>query len=666
MTNISRSKSRTVRIFRAALKLKSARTLAFIALMLLAAALRFSHLDIAHFQLDQARTAQLAWDIARAGEPQAYYFPFTGGYHGLPLALYLWAPAYLLSTHVHALLAWNIVFSLIALALTWLFAQRYWSWRAAAVVTLLFATSPWHVWYAHRLWSLMQMSPFVMLWLFGTAFALHERRPRFWCLSWGMAVALVQLHASGVIFLAANGLLWLMASRENRSWRWAALGILLALIPVLPWLLAHFYGEISIQLERLPLIGEGKQSLQFSLSPLIDFLAATEWRRWFRGGDWSRLEGALRPLELVALPLLLAMVGSAVYICQYARRGQDARLQRILALWLALPVVVFPFVTYESNMLVYYYPLLPAPFIAIALAWEGLPPRWKRPATIAILILCGVQANAALGSAAVIRNAVAEDDDSVWAVGGGAPLATQLEIADLARLSVESSQAQHIYLLTQPVYTPEYEYLAHSMPLLTGLPVHVIDLSKPHSVYPADASLLVLDSHNTALPAAYAAADETARSGPFRLYRLPGNAAPQPDIPLPENSRYANGIQLLGHGALHCRDAWRLHWRAGDPSGEADRAHFFVHLLDAEGQALAQRDSSTLSWRDWLPGDTIITDFDFGKDLSGQRIDAIRVGLYRYSLARQAWQEAIYALDEAGNPWLYAVDIPYGKACDED
>ena len=61
-------------------------------IMLIAAALRFSHLEIAHFGLDQSRVAQYVWDLAREGRFRSHYFMLTGGYNNFPLPLYLWAP----------------------------------------------------------------------------------------------------------------------------------------------------------------------------------------------------------------------------------------------------------------------------------------------------------------------------------------------------------------------------------------------------------------------------------------------------------------------------------------------------------------------------------------------------------------------------------------------
>ena len=640
---------------------RHAAKLCFAAILLLGAVLRFSHLDIAHFQLDQSRSAQLVWDIARDGQLHAYYFLFTGGYHGFPLPLYLWSPAYFFSSHIHALLIWNIAFGLGGLALTWRFVQRYWSWQAAAIASLLFATAPWHVWYAHRLWSLMQMSPFVMLWLIGTVRAAHEKHMRYWALSWGMAILLVQLHASGSVFVFASGFIWLMS---ERSWRWAALGMLLAALPALPWLQAHISGEIGIHVERLPFVGEGKSGLHFNVSPLLDFLAVTEWRQWFQG-DSARLEQALRPLESLALPLLLALAGGFAFVIRRVWRGPQAAIYRVLALWLILPLVIFPFVTYESNMLVYYYPLLPAPFIGIAMAWQALRPRWKRVAGMAMLCLCAMQAYAVVGSAHVIRSAVTDDSETVWAVGGGAPLSQQLRIADAARDLLDGGDAQELILLIRPLQKIEHEHLAHALPLLAQKPIRVLDASRPHLLFPAIPSALILDRRNTVLPAAYPAT-EIKRSGPYRLYRLPGGSAPAPETPLPDRPAYANGVALLGYDALPCDAGWRLHWTPGPASADdAARTHFFVSLMGADERILAQQDLAAYDARSWRPGDHIVTTINFDAPMPREGIVAIRVGMYRYSLTTGEISENVYALDENGNPWLYAVDLPYHQDCVE-
>ena len=639
--------------------------LCFVAIMLLAAVLRFSHLDIAHFQLDQSRAAALALEMAGGIRFHTHFFELTGGYYQLPLSLYIWTPAFWFSSHIHALVILVILLNLLAVALCWGFVSRYWRWRAAAIATLLFATLPWHAWNAPRIWSNTLASPFVMLWLFGAALAFHERRRRMWCVSWGAALLLLQLHPSGAICLLATGLLWLLADRDSRSWRWAALGVLLAFIPALPWLAAHLQGDIVVHTDRLPLLGEGKRVLSYRLAPLIDFMTASDWRLWFRSRDMSALEAIFRPLELAAAPAIFAYAIAAAFIIWRAISHPRRSLYRVIALWLVLPLLIFPFVSFEDHAMVYYLPMLPSPFIAIAVAWETLNGKWRTLALAGILSLAGIGAVAIASSSATIRSAVDQGDSKIWAAGGGAPLNMQLDIATAARSVVDAGQANEIILLVQPVLTLEYEHLVHAMPLLSGQPIRILDPSLPHVLYPAHPSVWLLDRQNTAGLPEYAMAERRLSHGRFELHVLPGSAAPEPANPLPDTPGYANGVRLLGYDALDCGGAWRLHWTPGETSDDdMSRTHFFVHLLGADDELLAQHDLAAFDARHWRSGDRIVTTIDFDQDLSEASIETARVGMYLFSLASNAYQEAVYALDEAGNPWQYAIDIPFAGGCE--
>ena len=641
---------------------RRADTLCFAGIMLLAAFLRLSHLDIAHFQLDQSLAAKFVWEIARDGKLHTHFNPVTGGYNNFPLALYLWTPPFLFSDHIHSLLVWNMLLGLISLAACWFVVERCWSWRAAALATLLFATQPWQVWYAHRLWPNMLMSPFVAFWFIGIVFAFHESRRRYWALAWGMAILLIQLHASGAIFLIANGILWLTARRDQPSWRGLTLGVGLALIPALPWFGSLIGGDALIQTQRLPLIGEGKAGLAYNPRPLIDFFTADNWRHWFHGADKTSLDAIFRPLELAAAPLMIALAASAAVVLRATWRGPNRRLHAILALWICLPMLFFPLVSIEVHALVYYAPMLPAPFIALALAWQSLPPMPRRLAAVAVILLCAAQGLAVLGSAQFIRASIENGDETVWAVGGGAPLSTQLALARMANELVEAGAATEIIHFIRPVLSLWHETMAYALPLLSGAPTRHLDHGAGTLVFPQDASLWALDSRNTALPAAVPA-EAVGRSGPFRLYRLPGADAPAPLFSFAQLPAFANGLQLLGYDALRCDGGWKLHWQSEVPASDAPPEHFFVHLLDADGRVLAQRDLRAFDPQQRKPGDRFLTAFDFEASLRGLPIEVIRVGLYRFSHEADAGVESIYALDENGMPWEYAVDIAWPQPC---
>ena len=119
--------------------------------------------------------------------------------------------------------------------------------------------------------------------------------------------------------------------------------------------------------------------------------------------------------------------------------------------------------------------------------------------------------------------------------------------------------------------------------------------------------------------------------------------------------------------------------RPAHQARKGEHVHFFVHLLDAASEGLAQRDLRAYDAGAWCPldhtdkdadevwdlraDDHIVTSVYFGQSLDNLPIGTIRVGLYTYSDETLSFQEGIYALDELGRPWEYAVDIPYEGTC---
>ena len=633
-------------------------SLLFGGILLLAALLRLSQLEIAHFQLDQARIAQYAWELAREGVFRTHFFALTGGYDNFPLSLYLYAPPFLLFSHIHALLLWSIGLNLAALALCWCFVRRYWGWPAAAVATLLLATAPWDVFYASRIWSNTQMPVLVMFWAWGTALAFHERRWRWWTLSWAAAAWLIQLHPSGAIFFVASALLSAVSLRARAfSWRATALGLALGMLPALPWFGAFLGGATAIDQERLPFLGEGKRELGYNWQPLIDFLAAHNLGRWFRGDGLDGLRAQFAALDRLAPLSMLTYALAGAWVLRRAFRAPGRAPYRVLAPWLLLPLA-FPVVSYSSYTSIYYLPLLPAPFIALAAGWSALRRHWRGPVAAVLVIYCLLHANAIWQGARFVREGLARHDAEIWAVGGGAPLATQLAIATAAREAVDEGSAAELLVALRPVHEVKYEQLAHAMPFLTrGVPTRILDTRAPHLVYPAEASLWLLDVNQTTLPEGYAAAQERARDTRYRLYLLPGAAAPAPRFVLPAHAAYANGLRLVGHDVPDCgAGRFRLHWTPG-PVGDS-RFHFFNHLLDADGNVLARRDIPAWDPSQWRAGDVVLSTVDFGlspDDLPGE---TWRVGMYEYPSL-----QPVNALDERGRPWRYAVDIPLSGLC---
>ncbi len=352
---------------------------------------------------------------------------------------------------------------------------------------------------------------------------------------------------------------------------------------------------------------------------------------------------------------LLLYGGSLLYVGWRVRRAGAKRrpLYILLSLWCALSLG-FTVVADAPYTLVYYLPLLPAPCIALALMWKQMTdgfPQFRLPVAIAVLVLCTLNLNAVWSIEQYIRSKIRKMDVMGHALSLDSlvyppPLVWQMEIAGEIHLLLDAGDASELIFLQ---YASPFEGQYRMR-----LPF----------IYPERAALYLRNESNLRHNGDYAEEFEFRREvGPYHLYRLPGNVTHAPQILLPERPAYENGLRLLGYDKLGCNGNWQLHWTPGSPGRKGEPVHFFVHLLDAESEILAQRDLRTYDVRDWREGDNIVTNFDFREELWGLPIETIRVGLYLFSDKTNSYLEGINALDELGRPWEYAVDIPFAGEC---
>ena len=352
---------------------------------------------------------------------------------------------------------------------------------------------------------------------------------------------------------------------------------------------------------------------------------------------------------------LLLYLGSLLFLVWRVRRvvAKQRPLYLFLSIWYVFSFG-FTIVTDASYTLVYYLPMLPAPCIALAVMWQQLTerrPKLRWLVASVLLVLCALNLNAVWSIEQYIRNEIRRMDITSHTLSLDqwvypTPLVWQTEIAEEMRSLLDAGDASELIFLQ---YASPFEGQYRMR-----LPF----------IYPERAALYLRNESNLRHNGDYAEEFEFRREvGPYHLYRLPGNVTPAPQILLPERPAYENGLRLLGYDALRCDGKWQLHWTPGPPDKEGEPVHYFVHLLDASGVGLAHSDLRAYDIGDWRAGDHIIMTFGFGQELQGLPIKTIRVGLYSYSDEMKSFQEGIYALDEQGRPWEYAVDIPFAGEC---
>lgn len=641
-------------------------------------AFRIAQFDTSFFGPEQALIASDGLGLARLQTFPMHFQPSSAGYHNFPLTHYLAAIPYIFSENIFALFLFYVVVNLIAVWSGWLFVRRYWGWQVAALATLVYVTMPYAVLFSYRIWNNTLMPPFIMLWAWGCGFAFQERRPRGLMLAWAAAVLALQLHISAIIFVLILLVMmgWIRLPHSKRHSLFGALfGVVLAMIPALPWFYAQLSGLAQLVLDLSPMTGNA--GLHIHLRQVTQFLSASDlaWNVTSAGAE--NLTQRLNYMRYLG-PLWLLLFGAGLLYLLWRLRSfrqkiaQHNPLLLLLALWCLLPLG-FTVVSSPLYTIVYYLPMLPAPGIVLALAIKWVMD-WrlslKTPVVLGLLVLCTLNLNAVWSLENFIRVGVDRGEPTTHAFSldkwyYSDPLVWQLDIATEMRELLEDGVANEMIML-QLTY-PDEDHLHLRQPFsyhLRGYDVRAVNIFSPHILFPQEPALFLHDVTDFSYNGDYEDLLEfRAFVGPYRLDLLPGGLGPEPSFLLAHRPAYENGLQLMGFDELQCDGHWRLHWTPGPADEDSDPVHIFVHLLAAEGNGLAHSDLRAYDVWDWRTGDHIITEFDFGQELAGLTIQTIRVGLYTYSEKTKTFQEGIYALDEQGRPREYAVDIPYEGNC---
>ena len=210
--------------------------LALLAILLLAAALRFHHLDTQSFWSDEGNS------VAMVGRSVTGIFSRSANDISPPLyylALDLWGS--LVGRSEFAIRALSTLFSLLAVALTAVLGRRIGGWPVALVAAFASATSPYAIHYAQEA---RMYGPIAALAL-GAWYALArlQRQPthRGWLLAY-LLTALAMLHTQyfTAAVLVGGNLVWLWhgwrRGEFRPAWpRWIGAQGLVAVL-FLPWL----------------------------------------------------------------------------------------------------------------------------------------------------------------------------------------------------------------------------------------------------------------------------------------------------------------------------------------------------------------------------------------------------------------------------------------------
>ena len=623
---------------------------ALAAILLLAAWLRFEHLDHAEFQWDQGEISKWALRMGRQGQIAWVGPPSSTGLSSFLGAIWLYAIPYALSPSPVFATGFVAAINLAAVVGCYLLARRLFGATAALVASLLYTVGPWAVIYSRKVWHTTLLPPFVLLYV-ASAWPAFVRGRRWALVLHPLALALlVQLHFSTLPFVLLT-VLWIVVFRRRIAWRPLLLGGALAALTFAPYLVVDAgQGWRNVrhlmELLRLP--------SQFRLDAWAHtcFIATGLHMQWLTGPDrYAEFVAATPNLRvlfvaegaLVVAGCLLAL-GEAL---RWARRGlDDTRAAAFLvATWCLMPAL---FLTRNIVPPAYHYftTVLPAPFILVGWLADAV---WRRPGRAALAYRVGLGVFLvllALTQAYEVSAALrfVRTHDTLW--GYGTPLVYELRAVESAQRLGREIGASEVIVLAAGDEPRQYEMAVVADVLMFGQPHRTVDIR----------SALVLPSHPAVYWAAYdrvygeellavltpevEGARIVLREGrrSFRFYRWPGGTPVLAGLhPLPGGPReWANGARLVGYrleGSLQPGAAarWTLVWQPQRTPGEDVYYHWFNHLLDGAGALIVQHDGPSMLPAYWRPGDTVLNWYELTlpSDASPPPY-TMRVGMYVY------------------------------------
>ena len=615
-------------------------------ILAVAALLRMGWPGFTEFKQDEAHLYALALDVAELRAWPLRGISSSVGLPNPPISVYLFALPLVVWKSPLAATLFVGALNTASVALGYWLARRYWGVRVALISAALYAAAPWAVIYSRKIWAQDLVPLFTVAYVATGLLAFVEGRRGWLVAHLALLAVVVQIHLSGVALVPLTVLL-LVWFRRSVDRRFLLAGLGAAALTALPialyglsrlgglagasgWLAAHPSVLSTDSLELALMLAQGTQ---------LRGLAGPEAFRAFEASVPNFT-------PLLWLGGLLTLAGLGLVVGRWwARRGRarptGITVGLIVGLWLVLPSLFF--LRHATPVFPHYFIILfPAPYLLAALVVDAASTRWRVPWLW--LLPTAIAVSQVWLSLALLRFVGQTHTPGAF----GTPLAVMLQAVEAAR-----SLGQEVVVVADGTDPATEQAPAIFEALLRHTPHRFVD-GRTTAVFPAGEAAVLLwppaQVYDWPVLALYEqwgggqwAARVPLRDGEGEALIAAGTGA-QPAVPSPRaaSALLANGVALLG--TADAPSGWQLWWRAPGPAS-GERYHFFAHLLDGDGQRLAQVDAPTYAPEAWRAGDLVASHFALPESGS-----AVRAGMYAFpSLA------PVPVLDGAGQPageWL--------------
>ena len=597
---------------------------------------------LSEYAYDQATLSSLALDMATGRDLPLLGIQSSAGLPNSPMTVYVLAIPYLFTHDPQAVMLWIAAFNVLGVGLLWLLAYRYFNPTVAFVAGLAYALHPHAIHYSRSIWAQDYHTPILLAALLLALYGFLERK------RWAQALCLPLLLVGVQIHYAAWALLpafvWIMwTGRRNIDWRALALGLLLAALTLVPFVLG--ISQTADAGATASAVVDDLDSLVLRNKALL-YMA-----RLFTGlgGPWVGMNLVGVYDVVVETPTLvsglwLLVGGASVLGLLVAWWRWGLFWGALLFLWAAFSFFVF--VPNWTGVYPHYFvPMLPGLALAAAVGVEWLATRAPKLAAVrvavvglfALLLLTqGVTYLEFLGAANASAE-VTEDTPVHYLMDVRESLTAYPDVIVSGGTTGESGQ---------PVWEPllrdtatcirELVIAAGGVAVFPAGPFAII--TPPNALEPATGDL-----YRSANPVFVPLRPD---EGAYRIDAF--EAAPAwdgPELHPQQLARFANSVELTGYAV----DGERVYLRWLLPAGGERGYQYFVHFLNASGEKIGQQDASFYPAHFWCAGDTVITwiDADIPTETAG-----LNVGMYSFDGAQPVNSDIV---DDAGNsvlPWV--------------
>ncbi|GIK65091.1 MAG: hypothetical protein BroJett018_28850 [Chloroflexota bacterium] len=358
-----------------------------VGILLLAAFLRLHAPGITEFKRDEATLSRLALNLAQGKD-----FPVLGigssvGFPNSPMNVYLLAIPYAAGNNPILATLFVGFLNVLAVALTWRVARRYFGAEAALVAGCLYAVSPWAVIYSRKIWAQDMLPPFVLVTLLTGLLGLIEMNPKRWAQFWHLPLLAItaQIHFAAVILAPISLLMVGVGWRRIRREFW--FGLVGAVLLCMPFAYGLYQDDLlSISKVRDSLERSRSSNPSDSGTSSDGTISIVENSRevrstaldyaWFTiaGKNIHSLAGAsqfqryldeMPPAYGVFNLVPIGVVLAAVVLAMMAwRKSAQRRILVVLLVWLIVPVAAYLY-TWTAVQPHYFIPMMPAAFIVM-------------------------------------------------------------------------------------------------------------------------------------------------------------------------------------------------------------------------------------------------------------------------------------------------------------